>query len=224
MILRPQFRILNAFFFLIKSIYGLIQNSKLLCKNPFDFTNFSMKKNFICCGTKLFTWFLFLRSHRWLLFFSSLTSLQSYNICIDVNEVRLNIFFSLFLLYTLCPSHSVIWQCSHVFDNWHIHWITNKQLSNDALFLFWPVSPIYLVLYQCFCYFSFFLVHIMFGIEVHVFVRCSDRFTIFDSVYVVALYISNRVAIVLRNFTQFYHALYDKEIWIIWIFWYSLKI
>lgn len=130
--LRPQFRILNAFFFLIKSIYGW-SNSKLLGKNPFDFTNFSMKKNFICCGTKLFTWFLFLRSHRWLLFFSSLTSLQSYNICIDVNEVRLNIFFSLFLLYTLCPSHSVIWQCSHVFDNWHIHWITNKQLSKRCI-------------------------------------------------------------------------------------------
>lgn len=91
------------------------------------------KTNFICCGTKLFTWFLFLRSHRWLLFFSSLTSLQSYNICIDVNEVRLNIFFSLFLLYTLCLSHSVIWKCSHVFDNWLIHWITNKQLSNRCI-------------------------------------------------------------------------------------------
>lgn len=106
---------------------------KVTVQKSFRFHKFFNEKKFHLLWYKTFHLIPVLAITQMTSFFSSLTSLQSYNICIDVNEVRLNIFFSLFLLYTLCPSHSVIWQCSHVFDNWHIHWITNKQLSKRCI-------------------------------------------------------------------------------------------
>lgn len=97
------------------------------------------------------------------IFFSSLTSLQSYNICIrrkwNTTELCV-VFFSLFSLCILCLSLSLLRQCLHVFNKCHNH----KQHSCHifALFLFLlSCAPIYLVLYQYVCYFSFFLVLII---------------------------------------------------------------